>query len=344
MERTKLLFVLCITIITLSTYCDSPTGSENLQPGRRDYIWSLDSLTIPYTVLQRIWGSAPDDVWAVGPGGDLDKTIYHFNGTEWENDGVSRILSPLTVFGFGRNDVWFAGREGRIWHYNGQEFEESTWFRKNGYFVGFQDLWGDSPNNIYATGYADSISIEYRRGIILHNNGNNWGEVNIPFIPYNFMRIKRGIKENPLFYIWGEKTTPLAPDSVGLFELNGNNVRQIYKGRWNSEGQCFVQEIDGKLYFVIGNNIYKYVNREFVLWLDINEPQFGMQIFGRNEKDIFLRMEDGIAHYNGSNIEYIYHTEPHISVSEGVLFENVVVFLALDRNTYGNIIISGKLN
>ena len=83
-----------------SAGCSSATGPITSSPGRRDYTWTVDTLNIPYTMLGYIWGSSPTDVWAVGPGGDLDKTIYHFTGEKWFNDGISRSLTPGAVFGF----------------------------------------------------------------------------------------------------------------------------------------------------------------------------------------------------------------------------------------------------
>ena len=44
--------------------------------------------------------------------------------------------------------------------------------------------------------------------------------------------------------------------------------------------------------------------KSFIL-LDINEPNFLGQIFGRSEKDILLLMSDGIAHYNGIDVQYL---------------------------------------
>ncbi|HEX7358763.1 MAG TPA: hypothetical protein VF270_13705, partial [Ignavibacteriaceae bacterium] len=64
---------------------------------------------------------------------------------------------------------------------------------------------------------------------------------------------------------------------------------------------------------------------------------------GRNEKDIFLGMRDGIAHYNGENTIYLYRTTENIFVRKGILFEKEVFFLGRDING-NNLIFHGKLN
>ena len=63
-----------------------------------------------------------------------------------------------------------------------------------------------------------------------------------------------------------------------------------------------------------------------------------------NKNDIFLRMTDGIAHYNGNNIKYIYNFEGNISIIDAVLFENKVFFLAFDISNGNDLIYHGKLN
>jgi len=54
-------------------------------------------------------------------------------------------------------------------------------------------------------------------------------------------------------------------------------------------------------------------------------------------------MTDGVAHYNGNNIEYIYNFEGRISITDAVLFENEVFFLAFDISNGNDLIYHGKL-
>jgi hypothetical protein len=104
------------------------------------------------------------------------------------------------------------------------------------------------------------------------------------------------------------------------------------------------QNIGGTLYFVLGNKIYTYNNQEFKLFLEINESNFGGQIYGRSTEDIILRMYDGIAHYNGSDIEYLYKfSSNNTSITNGVVFEKDIFFIAIDFNNSQNLLIHGKL-
>jgi len=90
MKKHFFSFIL-ISIFLLNSGCKKNATepiSEDLQPGRRDYVWTVDTLNYPYNTIVKIWGSSPTDVWAVSPGGDLDKTIFHFDG----------MPGPLTKF------------------------------------------------------------------------------------------------------------------------------------------------------------------------------------------------------------------------------------------------------
>ena len=64
--KKHILFVVLITIVLLNLGCKKTLiGPVQDIPGRRDYIWTVDTLNYPYNTIYRIWGSSPTDVWAV---------------------------------------------------------------------------------------------------------------------------------------------------------------------------------------------------------------------------------------------------------------------------------------
>jgi hypothetical protein len=329
-----------IYLFSVLVSCNRNPTEPEPQPGRRDYVWTVDTLIIPFTYLQGIAGSGPDDVWAVGPGGDLDKTIYHYDGVKWKNDGVPRIISPLSVCSFSKNNVWLGGREGHIWHYDGISWKENIWFKKTNWDIGFQAIWGDTPGEIYATGYADSSDVW--KGIILRFNGYNWVEQKIPFLTYNFLRIRRGINESTKYYLLGSGV--IGTDTDALFEFDGQKIKSIYEAKYSPSTWMTIQSIGSKMYFVTGNKINKYINNQLIPIAQINDSMFGCQIFGRSENDIFLKMLNGIAHYNGNDVQYLYNFPYRAySISDAVVFEKDVFFLANDFNNGLNLIFHGQL-
>ena len=55
-------------------------------------------------------------------------------------------------------------------------------------------------------------------------------------------------------------------------------------------------------------------------------------------------MTDGLAHYNGSNIEYLFHyNQPNVEIFGAQLFQNEVFFLINEYSTGLSLIYHGKL-
>ena len=66
---------------------------------------------------------------------------------------------------------------------------------------------------------------------------------------------------------------------------------------------------------------------------------------GRSSKDIFLGKLNGIAPYNGTDVQYLYQfNNTSIRIFMGRVFDKEIFFLAYDTNNSLNLIIRGKLN
>jgi len=259
----KLLFILILTI-ALTQSCDTTEPPvDDLKPGRRDYTWEVDTLNIPFTYLYKMWGSSPTDVWAVGPGGGLDKTIWHYDGEEWRTDGISRPISPRCIHGFASNNIWIAGAEGRVWNYNGQNWSESLHYENEDLtFIHFMEIWGDTPNDIYAVGFGDSSNV--RIGLIMHYNGTEWKRVNFGFNKTTFARIRRGTKTGRNYFIWGVLQNSSGSDTTKLFEFNRLTLKEIYSDVFRIATGNYIQVINDEVIFTIGNVIYNYQNNSFI--------------------------------------------------------------------------------
>jgi hypothetical protein len=328
-----LIFLLPAVLITLS--CKDSITNPEPQPGRRDYVWTADTIKVPFTYFSKIWGDAPDNVWIVGPGGGLDKTIWHFDGTKWATDGTTRMISPRSVWGFGKNDVWIAGFEGKIWHYNGA-WKESLWFKKDGWDITFSEIYGNTNTDLYAIGTANGNN--YRQGIILKWNGKTWAEINIPvFATYNFVSMRRSLAEKSNYFILG-----LGGDLIALFEFDGTNINKVYEAPFASETWTEVTLAGEKLLFVIGNKICKYVNTQFQPLFQVDVGKFNQGVWGKNEKDVFISMKDGIAHYNGADVQYLYSYKGNEHALGATILNNEVFILTNDFKNGYTIMLRGK--
>jgi len=103
--------------------------------------WS--AMQTPATVLWDVFGTATDDVWAIG-----DKTV-RWNGTAWmEVDlGVSRDGS---VWGSSRNDVWIGGNGPSLRHFDGAGFSNVA--RGAGQTFTVTGIWGFAANDVWIVG------------------------------------------------------------------------------------------------------------------------------------------------------------------------------------------------
>jgi hypothetical protein len=343
MKQTFL--IIAITLALIANSCkDNGTGPENLEPGRRDYVWNEDTLKIPFNLLSKMWGSSPNDIWAVGSGGGLDQTIWHYDGTHWSTDGISRSIPPTSIWGFSENDVWLGGQSGLIWHYNGSNWEEKLrltppelWGRSI-----FYSVFGNSTDDLYAVGFIDSANVPQKEvGIIFHYNGYNWNRVDIETQRLHFGMIRKAPNEQN-YYLVGFIINDDWSNSVKLFSFDGAKLKEIYFGKLNDYKGADLGLINDKIYFGIDSGVYTYDGNKFNLKFKVDNQQFTQGIAGRNDKDVFLYMWDGIAHYNGTDIQYLIQ-DSDLSYRDIIVFKNDLFVLCNNISKGVTIIKHGKL-
>ncbi len=338
------LFPLIATLTLLNTCTENPiNGDDNDTPGRRDYVWMIDTIYTPFSNLTKIWGTSPADVWAISSGGDNDKKIFHFDGDKWTNDPNAIPYQPNSIFGFSTSNVWICGGDGKVWHFDGNGWSESATLNvKPSIGISFGDIWGERPNNIYAVGAYTDDSLLFNNGVIAHFDGSNWAVLNSYSNSGNIGRFyKSSGNKYPLVYIWH---FDFYGDSTFIYQLDQGNLKNFLEGSFGINSFLTMELINEQIYILKGKEIYLYENDNLKFVLDIDLPNFGQGFSGRSKKDIFLIMNDGIAHYNGDNIEYIYQKNT-IMIVGAMIFEKQVIFIAFDRIQGGrNFVIRGILN
>jgi hypothetical protein len=336
----KVLIIIAVAVALITNSCkDNGTGPENLEPGRRDYVWTVDTVNVRYGFLTKLWGDSSDNLWIIGDV-DGDENIWQYKDGEWETDHIYRNIQAWSIFGFGKNNVWVSGSAGNIWHFNGTGWNLFTSMNYEEYEkINLLNMWGESSSNIYAVGDVKNNDSDYK-GIILNFDGNNWKNIELPDLRIFFYDIRKDLQSNK-YYIHGYTNDTGVSDTCKIFEFDGKTLKQIYSsttwisleniGKW-----LYVSSYDG--------NIYRIENSKLVLWKNIVDENFGLTIWGRNEKDIFIRMEDGIAHFNGYDIEYLYRfNDTNLSLGTAALFDDQVYFLCHDFSNNLNLVIKGSL-
>ncbi|MGD8782676.1 MAG: hypothetical protein PVH88_27435 [Ignavibacteria bacterium] len=352
MKKITFPITILITILCTSYSCsDNPiVPPEELEPGRRDYIWTVDTLDMPMNYISSVWGASPDDVWAVGAGGTQYDRLLHYNGTEWETYTKEIIwCTGNTLYGFSSNDVWMGGGGGwldsgaGIWHYNGSKWSKNfIYYVEDSYSMQVLNIWGTSVKDLYACGFISFYNIW--RGFVLHYDGNNWKEVVRADFNSQFLDVR---KEQNKVYVFALRTTLSASDTIAFYELNGSELKEIYSSSRDEIVYGNFHYINGKVYFLIAQDVYRYINGNFVEQFSLSHQNFGYQFYGRHEKDIFIRMRDGLAHYNGTDIEYLYNFPLNLVsiIDEPIIFEKEVFFCLQDNSgSYTkNLILHGRL-
>jgi hypothetical protein len=129
-------------------------------------------------ILLSAWGSAPDDVWAVGGTCDpsnCTKTsqslILHYDGSAWTQRAVVPQVVLWWVYGFAKDDVWIAGEEGTVIHYDGNTFNIVNDTHALAPDVKLFGIWGSSPTDLWAVGGKPDQS-----STVLRYDGKAWRE------------------------------------------------------------------------------------------------------------------------------------------------------------------------
>ncbi|MBI9072605.1 MAG: hypothetical protein JEY94_13465 [Melioribacteraceae bacterium] len=335
-KKTLIIFLtLIFTSLFLFNCEDNPTEPVP-DPGRRDYVWQADTIQVPFFYIYRMWGSSPEDVWAVGPGGALSTTIWHYDGESWTTDNISRGVMPRCIWGTDKDNVWIGSSENKIWNYNGTNWSENIKFDvSNGNGISFGDIWGTSGNNIYAVG--SSGYGENRIATIAHYNGKEWALMEFPEYQYYFVKICKGVKTSNNYFLIGH-----SEDSIGLFELDGKKLTQIIRKGVGQDNLMKVEEINSELFFAFNGTINRYKNNSFNPIYNYNQSIFSGGIFGRNQRDIFLSMKYGLMHFNGDTIEYILEFNDEY-FNDMLIFNKKLFLITNNYKQNSNIIYKGTL-
>jgi hypothetical protein len=339
-----ILFILSFTMALIFFSCEKGTEPEQLKPGRRDYTWTVDTLNYPYNTLTRMWGSSPTDVWAINSG-DHYKSIFHFDGEKWSTDGIFRFVLPHSIWGFSSNNVWIGGLDGKIWKYDGSNWAEYAVLTKDGNDdVIFDNMWGDSPNSLYALGGYIDIKNAVSKSVIAKYTNDNWSLLNTDSIIGIVEQLYKDKSDNKIYIRTNQLSGGAFPDSNLIYEYSNKKYNKIYSSRWVKGLQADISLIDNDVYFILGNKIAIRINNQFNTVLMVDNPNFYQKIWGRNSKDIFLFMTDGLVHYNGSDMQYSFNFDKiRTQIYGASIFNNEVFFLVYESSTHLNLIYHGKL-
>lgn len=338
-----------IILVVLSTItCEdttvNPTGKVYTS-GPRNYTWKMYPLNdnAPFNHYTKIWGSDTNNIWIVGGAGDFDKTILRFNGQNVFPYGPLSI-DPKAVYGFSNNNVWFAGSSFDLWRYNGSTISKFSTHPIDSFALSFfGDIWGIDAENVFAVGSATHQFSGEIKSVIMHFDGSSWNHVIKPEAPIHFVNIRKGIADTK-YFLKGYKIQQNVPDSTFFYEFDGKNFRIIDIGFSTNPIAKSVALLDNITYFINGKEMYKSINGIINYYTSFqNSNVTGVKIWGRTEKDFFIQTQEGIGHYNGTDVLTLYNIVGDFGILDGLVLENDVYFVGFYRDTLKYFLIHGIL-
>ncbi len=343
---TKLLpptFVVFSLLIGSDCKKDPVTPIDETQPGRRDYTWVVDTVVAGGNDIASMDGVSPTDVWIASPAGDFTQTLYHFDGTHWTTDGINRPLSPRGIYALKSNEAWCVGEEGEIWNYDGHRWVRHVQINVAGNpYRFFNDIRGTASDLFAVGGYSSNGSIFHP--MICHYDGNRWSQIQAQNISSQLLRIT-GLSDRH-WLVLGERNQEnvLSLDTSQIFRFDRQNLVQIYGAVAGRSGYAFLSQVQNGVFIVRGKKIsFTNGNSEAEI-LTVDSGLFGNAVEGRTVKDILLLMFDGIAHFNGSDIQYLHRfAGNNVHIRAIKLFEKSAFVAAYDLDRNLNLIYRGYL-
>ena len=126
------------------------------------------------------------DIAGTGPtdiwAAGADGMVWHWNGVAWAEVKTGVTSTLYAIFIRTPNDIWFSGDGGTVLHWNGLSMRTLS-----GGIPTLNDIWGSAPDNLWAVGIAGSI---------YHYDGKTW------------QAVKSGVS-NELTSVWGSSASDI---------------------------------------------------------------------------------------------------------------------------------------
>lgn len=133
--------------------------------------------TIGTENIYAVWGTAHDDIYAVGERtpNDLD-AVHHYDGQTWSNVPVAFPGDPAAValydvWGLGAHSIYAVGEEGMVIHCQAIDCQAiSGWTQLEiGTDATLRGIWGSTADDIYVIGHMGSDG-----PTLMHYDGATW--------------------------------------------------------------------------------------------------------------------------------------------------------------------------
>lgn len=320
---------------------------ESLPAGRRDYVWTLDTLPTQGALLSGIWGSAPTDVWVISYFALGDENVWHYDGSTWTKINLP-VFRPISIWGTAQNDVWIIGSEGDFFHYDGAVWKNQWQLTIPNNLVRLQQIWGVSSTEIYAIGRTYLSGTQYQP-LLLRYNGSEWKRIMLPDLKnVGFVAIKQSAREAGHYLITAEIVDDTIQVKNKIYEFWGDNHLKEVVARTGYP--MAMSNLAGNAVFSDGKKLLKYNpdQQQLYTWQDFSSSPFSIgTTSGRTDKDVFMTTfqsglrRETLSHFNGEDVLPLYEAE--LQVLGHLLFEEEFFAIAWGLPNNAPLVVHGKL-
>ena len=212
-------------------HCNLQGGILHHYNGNKWEAINIQNTATGHKDLEGIWGSASNNVWAVGKINVLkkDKTPYYyvdvplvlqFDGNLWQHVPLPKNVEGglLDIWGRSSSDIWAVGDSGMVWHYDGSE-----WFYERIQKVSRIHQVGGTANDVLISArFSDNTGADLDTAVSYVFSGNEWQEVDRQLFGEN--------ESNPRFGWWQSHfdIEMALSYSSSVFQWRGNDWEEIF--------------------------------------------------------------------------------------------------------------------
>lgn len=279
------------------------SGSEAIAVGSVPNKWagrafrydgaSWQPMQLPSSVgsLLDVWGSAPDEVWAVS---NLSQ-ILHYDGDRWsivvDHPPDDIQVGPAAIWGAGPGQVFVLLPPDRVLHHDGGP--ASQWTETGPEQQGiYRSLWGSSPDDLYLVGSGDGSARA------LHFDGEGWSTVAaLDGVAGRFEVVGGSGPED--VYVGGGGGIHDSPES--LFHFDGTSWEEVERAA--NEDYGFVDSWTaptGEIYLAGHRGLFVRAEAGELLEIHHAGTPYLHDVWGAANSDVFAVGSAGtILHYDG---------------------------------------------
>ena len=204
-------------------------------------------------------------------------TILHYNGNLWSPMSSGTAENLRGIWGASSSDIFVVGENGAILHYDGSSWSPMT----SGTTENLESVWGASGSNVYAVG---------TNGKILHYNGSAWSSMSSG-TGYNLHSIW-GVSANLIFAAGYYGKILRCYNSVNWYSMSSGTTQEL-RAVWGTSGTDVYAVGDGE----------KILHYNGTTWKTTTSPVSGYlkALSGFSADNVFAAGNNGsLIHFDGS--------------------------------------------